>query len=109
MPILYAYLGLSTGPVRCLWSLLLALVAFSSVGRAAEPLMCERGEALLREDFDPASISERWFFRGAFALRDGPSSRNPRNFSGTWKPASPKRLLPSTTWLPSAMPSKEPQ
>ena len=71
MPILYASVGLSTGPVRCLRSLLLALVAFSSVSRAAEPFMCERGEAVLHEDFDPASVSERWFFRGAFALRDG--------------------------------------
>jgi len=41
------------------------------MGHAAETLMCERGESVLREDFDPATVSERWFFRGAFALREG--------------------------------------
>jgi hypothetical protein len=33
-------------------------------------LMCNRGELLFSEDFDPKTVSERWFYRGEFALRD---------------------------------------
>ncbi len=34
-------------------------------------MMCHPGELLFSDDFDPATVSDRWFFRGEFALRDG--------------------------------------
>ena len=34
-------------------------------------LMCTRGEILFSEDFDPETVSDRWFFKADFALRDG--------------------------------------
>lgn len=33
--------------------------------------MCIPGELLFRDDFDPATTSDRWFFKADFALRDG--------------------------------------
>ena len=37
----------------------------------ANVLMCTPGELLFAEDFDPATVSERWGFKADFALRDG--------------------------------------
>ena len=37
----------------------------------ATTLMCTPGELLFSEDFDRDSISDRWFYRGEFMLRDG--------------------------------------
>ena len=34
-------------------------------------LMCVPGEPLFSEEFDPKTVSERWWFKGEFALRDG--------------------------------------
>ncbi len=48
-----------------------------SVTAAAEPpgppntLMCIPGELIFSDDFDPATVSDRWFFKAEFALRDG--------------------------------------
>ncbi len=33
--------------------------------------MCTPGELLFSDDFDPATVSDRWFFKAEFALRDG--------------------------------------
>lgn len=56
--------------------LALLLSAAHSVPAAEEKknrglLMCNRGEALFSENFDPTTVSERWHFKGEFALRDG--------------------------------------
>lgn len=48
-----------------------AVTLFGIASSFAEPLMCERGELLFSDDFDPATTSDRWFYRGEFALRDG--------------------------------------
>ena len=44
-----------------------------AAGGAEKPelLMCHRGEVLFSESFDPATVSERWSFKGEFALREG--------------------------------------
>jgi hypothetical protein len=47
-----------------------AATAFSAVDPPATR-MCQPGELLFSDDFDPATVSERWFFKGEFALRDG--------------------------------------
>lgn len=36
-----------------------------------KPLMCTPGELLFSDDFDPATVSDRWFFKAEFALREG--------------------------------------
>ena len=52
------------------------IVAISSVATAQSPKppnawMCTPGELIFSDDFDPATVSDRWFFKAAFALRDG--------------------------------------
>ncbi len=34
-------------------------------------LMCSPGELIFSEDFDPETVSDRWWFKADFALRDG--------------------------------------
>ena len=51
--------------------LLTSLFTHGAGGENPELLMCERGEVLLSDDFDPATVSERWFYKGEFALHDG--------------------------------------
>lgn len=59
--------------------LLLSLLCVCAIAAraTAEPpsptntVMCTPGELLFSEDFDPATTSDRWFFKAAFALRDG--------------------------------------
>ena len=51
------------------------IVAISSVATAQSPKppnawMCTPGELIFSDDFDPATVSDRWFFKAAFALRD---------------------------------------
>jgi len=38
---------------------------------APDALMCIPGELLFTENFDPATVSDRWGFKANFALRDG--------------------------------------
>ena len=52
------------------------IVAISSVATTQSPKppnawMCTPGELIFSDDFDPATVSDRWFFKAAFALRDG--------------------------------------
>ena len=65
--------------MRTISALLLILghiVAISAAATAQTPvqpdsLMCAPGELLFSEDFDPATVSDRWGFKANFALRDG--------------------------------------
>ena len=55
---------------------LLCIFAISSAATAEPPsppnaLMCIPGELIFSDDFDPATVSDRWFFKAEFALRDG--------------------------------------
>lgn len=55
---------------------LLCILAISSAATADTPaptraLMCTPGELIFSDDFDPATVSDRWFFKAEFALRDG--------------------------------------
>ena len=55
---------------------LLCIFAISSAATAEPPsppnaLMCTPGELIFSDDFDPATVSDRWFFKAEFALRDG--------------------------------------
>jgi len=43
----------------------------SAESRSPLALMCVPGELIFSDSFDPQTVSERWFYRGAFALRDG--------------------------------------
>lgn len=55
---------------------LISVVAISVTAVAEAPsspsaVMCVPGELLFSEDFAPATVSDRWFFKADFALRDG--------------------------------------
>ena len=55
---------------------LLCIFACSMAANAQPPaapraIMCTPGELLFSEDFDPETVSDRWWFKGDFALRDG--------------------------------------
>lgn len=55
---------------------LLCIVTISSTAIAEPPTlpqawMCTPGELVFSDDFDPATVSDRWFFKAEFALRDG--------------------------------------
>ncbi|PHR95998.1 MAG: hypothetical protein COA78_29275 [Blastopirellula sp.] len=49
--------------------------------------MCTPGELIFSEDFDPATVSERWGFKADFALRDGALLRT------TVNPTESKRVF----------------
>ncbi len=53
--------------------LVLSISAISATAVAETPnaLMCSPGELIFSEDFDPEFVSDRWFFKAEFALRDG--------------------------------------
>ncbi|MCR9115337.1 MAG: hypothetical protein NXI22_00120 [bacterium] len=64
-----------TGASRLAVSLL-CIIAISSVATAETPsppdaLMCVPGELIFSEDFDLDKVSDRWFFKAEFALRNG--------------------------------------
>ncbi|MDF1853057.1 MAG: sulfatase-like hydrolase/transferase [Verrucomicrobiales bacterium] len=40
-----------------------------------EFVMCETGELIFHDEFDPETVSDRWFYRGEFALQDGGLAR----------------------------------
>ena len=49
-------------------------ISATAIGETPAPpgaLMCTPGELIFSEDFAPATVSERWGFKAAFALRDG--------------------------------------
>ena len=55
---------------------LLCVFVISTPATAEPPappisLMCTPGELVFSDDFDPATVSDRWFFKAEFALRDG--------------------------------------
>ncbi len=55
---------------------LLCIFVISATATAEPPappnaLMCIPGELIFADDFDPATVSDRWFFKAEFALRDG--------------------------------------
>ena len=55
---------------------LLCILVISATATAETPappeaLMCTPGELIFSEDFDPATVSDRWGFKADFALRDG--------------------------------------
>ncbi|WP_197231123.1 hypothetical protein [Novipirellula artificiosorum] len=55
---------------------LLCMFVISTPATAEPPappisLMCTPGELIFSDDFDPATVSDRWFFKAEFALRDG--------------------------------------
>lgn len=55
---------------------LLCICALSATAIAEPPaapnaLMCIPGELIFSDDFDPETVSDRWFFKADFALRDG--------------------------------------
>lgn len=58
-----------------LFTSLFFIFAVASIGSAQnsapKTLMCIPGETVLSEDFSPETISERWWYKGDFALRDG--------------------------------------
>jgi hypothetical protein len=60
---------------RLIVSLLCAFVtSATAVAETPAPpkgLMCTPGELIFSEDFDPATVSDRWGFKADFALRDG--------------------------------------
>lgn len=71
-------------------SVLLALLWISVPLVAETPkktLMCTPGELLFAEDFDPETVSPRWWFKAEFALRDGALLRT------TVDPAESKRVF----------------
>ena len=59
--------------------LILSLLCISVISKTAsaetptppDTLMCTSGEIIFSEAFDPATVSDRWGFKAAFALRDG--------------------------------------
>ncbi len=66
--------------MRTFLSAVLFLVSVSASARAEDRLfMCEPGELLFSDDFDPATVSERWWYKGEFALRDGALGRTEVN------------------------------
>ncbi len=55
---------------------LFCIFAISAAATAETPaptntLMCMSGELIFSEEFDPATVSDRWGFKAEFALRDG--------------------------------------
>ena len=53
-------------------SLVFALgICESADAKSPSSLMCIPGELIFSEDFDPATVSDRWGFKADFALRDG--------------------------------------
>ncbi len=64
-----------TLPTRFVVSLLtISVIAATATAEPPGPpkaLMCVPGELIFSEDFDPATVSDRWGFKADFALRDG--------------------------------------
>ena len=50
---------------------MVSAIATAEVPAVPQTLMCVPGEVLFSEDFDLETVSDRWFFKGEFALRDG--------------------------------------
>lgn len=66
--------------IAILATLLLASLSAHGAGKEKPHLlMCKRDAVLFSEDFDPATVSERWFYKGEFALRDGALVRTELN------------------------------
>lgn len=58
------------------FAILMCTIVISTAATAETPappnaVMCTPGELLFSDDFDPATVSDRWFFKAEFALRDG--------------------------------------
>lgn len=51
--------------------LIIASIALAETSDPPNTVMCLPGELIFAEDFDPATVSDRWFFKADFALRDG--------------------------------------
>ena len=55
----------------CVFCLSICATVIAKTPDAPNTLMCTPGKLIFSEDFDPATISERWGFKADFALRDG--------------------------------------
>lgn len=60
----------------CIWAISAVATAENpatdaQTGGLPTALMCTPGELIFSEDFDPATVSDRWGFKADFALRDG--------------------------------------
>ena len=54
--------------------LCVSAISATATGQTPAPpntLMCTAGELIFSDDFDPATVSDRWGFKANFALRDG--------------------------------------
>jgi len=62
-----------TVSLLCTFTFGLSICATTTAETPAPPnaLMCTPGKLIFSEDFDPATVSERWGFKADFALRDG--------------------------------------
>jgi len=55
----------------CVFCLSICATVIAETPDAPNTLMCTPGKLIFSEDFDPATVSERWGFKADFALRDG--------------------------------------
>ena len=55
----------------CVFCLAIGATVIAKTPDAPNTLMCTPGKLIFSEDFDPATVSERWGFKADFALRDG--------------------------------------
>lgn len=59
-------------PVLSLFSIVaINVTVVAEAPSSPNAVMCVPGELLFSEDFAPATVSDRWFFKADFALRDG--------------------------------------
>jgi hypothetical protein len=60
-------------PLLCTFAFCISVCATATAEKPNPPntLMCTPGELIFSENFDPATVSERWGFKVDFALRDG--------------------------------------
>ncbi|MDF1841830.1 MAG: hypothetical protein P1U77_10360 [Rubripirellula sp.] len=63
---------LALRPVLSLFSIVaISVTVVAEAPSSPSAVMCVPGELLFSEDFAPATVSDRWFFKADFALRDG--------------------------------------
>ncbi|MCP4889021.1 MAG: hypothetical protein GY904_20720, partial [Planctomycetaceae bacterium] len=63
---------LASRPVLSLFSIVaISVTVVAEAPSSPSAVMCVPGELLFSEDFAPATVSDRWFFKADFALRDG--------------------------------------
>lgn len=79
-------------PSICVWAISAVAAAENpatdaQTGGLPTALMCTPGELMFSEDFDPATVSDRWGFKADFALRDGALLRTSVNLT------EPKRVF----------------